>query len=415
MNRNLTLDLDFVRAQFPAFQHPRLRDWAFLENAGGSYVPKTVIDRLSRFLVEKKVQPHAPFEASAEAGADIDQAQRDMAEMINAEPGEIVIGASTTMNVYVLANAMRGWFRPGDEVIVTNQDHEANGGAWRRLAEIGVRVREWCIDPDSGELELDGLHPLLSGRTRLVCFPHCSNIVGSFNDAASITRLAHRAGAMVMIDGVSYAPHKRIDVKELEADFYAFSLYKTYGPHLAILYGRRQHLERLDNQNHEQIADEVPLRLNPGGLNHEETAALSGITDYYDAVYTHHFNDSASARGARIGRIFELFAEHEERLSTRLLDCLRSKPGIRIIGRQSAGRGQRAPTISFTVANRGSHDIVAALSEHKLALRAGSFYAWRCVEALGIDPKDGVVRASMVHYNTLEEVDRLVAGLEAVL
>ncbi len=415
MNRNVALDLDFVRAQFPAFQDPRLGQWAFFENAGGSYVPETVIDRLSRFLVEKKVQPYAPFEASAEAGVDIDRAERDMAEMINAEPGEIVIGASTTMNIYVLANAMRGWLRPGDEIIVTNQDHEANGGAWRRLADAGTRVREWRIDPDSGELELDALGPLLSARTRLVCFPHCSNIVGTFNDAAAIARLAHRAGAMVMIDGVSYAPHGRIDVKALDADFYAFSLYKTYGPHLAILYGRRQHLERLDNQNHEQIADEVPLRLNPGGLNHEETAALSGITDYYDAVYAHHFSDSAASRVARLGRIFELFADHEERLCGRLLDYLRAKPAIRIIGRRRAGGRLRAPTISFTVANRRSHDVVAALSERKLALRAGSFYAWRCVQALGIDPKDGVVRASMVHYNTLDEVDRLIAGLEAAL
>ena len=415
MVANVNLDLDFVRAQFPAFIHPRTRDWAFLENAGGSYMPQTVIDRLQRFLVETRVQPYGPYEHSIAGGTEIDEAHACMAEMINAEDDEVTIGASTTLNVYVLAQAIRPWFAEGDEIVVTNQDHEANGGAWRRFGETGVTVREWRIDPTSGELDPAALEPLLSPRTRLVCFPHCSNIVGTLNDAAAITRRVHDAGALVMIDGVSYAPHQCIDVKALDADFYGFSLYKTYGPHLGVLYTKRAHLEKLAHQSHEQIADDLRQRLDPAGVIHEQVACLSGITDYYDAVYAHHFAEGEADRHTRIERVFDLFAAQEEILTKRLLGYLGARAGVRVIGDTTGERARRAPTISFTAKDRSSKEVAIALAEHQIAVRAGSFYAWRCVEALGIDAKDGVVRVSMVHYNTVDEVDRLIAALEAVL
>ena len=248
---NISLDIDYVRAQFPAFKDPLSAKWSFFENAGGSYVPINVIDHLNQFMTSTKVQPYAEFDTSAIAGANMDKATNLFAEMINAKNDEIIIGGSTTMNMYVLSNAMKSLLNPGDEVIVTNQDHEANVGAWRRLAEHGMTIKEWKINPASAELEIDDLKALLSDKTKIVAVTHCSNIVGSINDLKSIAKIVHEHDAYIIGDGVSYAPHGFPDVKDLDVDFYAFSLYKTYGPHLGLLYGKKEILNKLPNQNHE--------------------------------------------------------------------------------------------------------------------------------------------------------------------
>jgi cysteine desulfurase family protein (TIGR01976 family) len=411
MSDAVDLDLDFVRGRFPG-----LDDWAFFENAGGTLVPESVIGRLRAYMVETQVQPGAAFSASARAAERIAESQRLMAAMINASPDEIVIGPSTTMNVYVLSHALKDWFRAGDEVIVTNLDHEANNGAWRRLAEVGVVVREWQMNPDTTELEVEDLAKLLTGRTRLVCFTHCSNITGSINDVAAITRVVHDAGALVCVDGVAYAPHRQIDVKATDVDFYLCSLYKLYGPHLALLYGKRAHMIAARGQNHFFIGEEdIPLKLNPGGVNHELTAALSGIVDYFDALHAHHFPGSNADLHDRLGAVFGLICAHEEALATRFIDFLSTKANLRLIGRASADRARRASIFSFVVAGRDSEDIPARLVEHKVAIRAGDFYAARLIDALGLRQQNGVVRASMVHYNTDEELDRLIRHLDEAI
>ena len=253
---NVSLDIDYVRDQFPAFSDPLSAKWSFFENAGGSYVPHNVINHLNHFMTSTKVQPYAEFDTSAIAGDNMDQATKLFAEMINANKDEIIIGASTTMNMYVLSNAMRHFLKPGDEVIVTNQDHEANVGAWRRLKEHGVVIKEWRINSENAELEISDLESLLSDRTKIVAVTHCSNIVGSMNDLKSITKLVHQYDAYVIGDGVSYAPHGFPDVKDLDVDFYAFSLYKTYGPHLGLLYGKKEILDQLkNNRSKAQIID----------------------------------------------------------------------------------------------------------------------------------------------------------------
>jgi len=227
--------LSIVRRQFPDC----VRAWAFFKNAGGSFVPQSVIDCVGAYMAQTQVQPGASFPASASAAPRMEKGQRRIAEMINAHADEVIIGPSTTANICVLANALRPWFAAGDEVIVTNLDHEANIGAWRRLSETGVTVREWRVNPESAELELGGLEVFLGERTRLVSVSHCSNTVGTFNDVAAITKLAHAAGALVCVDGISFAPHRAIDVKALDVNFYALSPYKLYGPHLGALYGKR--------------------------------------------------------------------------------------------------------------------------------------------------------------------------------
>jgi len=410
------LDIGFVRGHFPALGGGPAGAWAFFENAGGSHVPQSVIERTGTYMAETQVQPRASYAASARAAERMAEGQRLMAAMINAEADEVIIGPSTTANVYVLAQALRPLFAPGDELVVTNLDHEANNGAWRRLAEFGVTVREWRIDASTAALDIGDLEALLNTRTRLVCFGHCSNVTGVFNDAARITELAHAAGALVCIDGVAYAPHRAVDVKALDADFYALSLYKLYGPHLGLLYGKREHLLRAQGQNHFFIGEEqIPLKLNPGGPNHELTAALAGIADYFEALHAHHFTDSANTLHRRVRAVFALIARHEERLATRFADFLSSKPGVRLLGGRTGAAKEGAPTFSFVVEGLRSAAIPPRLEGARVAIGSGHFYAYRLMEALGVDPADGVVRASMVHYNTAEEVERLMEALDAVI
>jgi cysteine desulfurase family protein (TIGR01976 family) len=412
MSRNHVLDLEFCRAQFP----PLANGWVYFENAGGSYVPRPVIERMTAYLSECKNQPHPNFAAGRLAAARLDEAQASLAAMINAERDEIVVGPSTTLNVYILAQGLRHLFRPGDEIVVTNQDHEANGGAWRRLDEFGVVLREWRIDTERGELHLSDLDPLLSARTRLVCFPHVSNIVGSINPVAEITAKAHAVGAMVCVDAVAYAAHGPIDVKAWDVDFYLFSLYKLYGPHIAVLYGKREAIARCSNQNHFFHAGNYPENLHPGGLTYESVAAAAGIADYVEAVYEHHFDEPANSAQARAARVFELFAAQEQAIAQRFVDYLLSKPQVRLIGAQTGDRRRRMPTFSFLVEGRSSKAVAEAVARDEIAIGHGHFYGYRAVEALGVeDMDDGVVRVSMVHYNTLDEVERLIAALEKVV
>ena len=413
-NNNISLDLDYVKAQFPAFSDPLSAKWSFFENAGGSYVPHNVINHLNHFMTSTKVQPYAEFDTSAIAGDKMDQATELFAEMINAKTDEIIIGSSTTMNMYVLSNAMRSLLKPEDEVIVTNQDHEANVGAWRRLEEYGAVIKEWKINENTAELEINDLKLLLSDKTKIVAVTHCSNIVGSINDLKSIAKIVHEHDAYIIGDGVSYAPHGFPDVKDLDVDFYAFSLYKTYGPHLGLLYGKKEILNKLPNQNHEFLEGDVPYTLNPGGPNHEELSCLIGIYEYFNNLYQHHFPGEDGSVRQKIEKVNGLIAQHEEELANPLLAYIDSRDDIRLIGKNKIENKNRAPTIAFTINDRSSMEISSELVKHGIATRNDNFYAWRCLKALGIDTEDGVVRTSMVHYNTHEDVDKLINALKKI-
>ena len=413
--KNIILDVDYVRKQFPAFNDPLSAKWSFFENAGGSYVPINVINHLNFFMKSTKVQPYANYETSKIAGENMDKATFLFAEMINAKKDEILIGSSTTMNMYVLSNAIKSLFKPGDEIIVTNQDHEANIGAWRKLRHSGFIIKEWKLNPDNGELEIIDLRKLLSSKTKILAVTHCSNIVGSVNDLKEITKIAHEYGAYVVGDGVSFAPHGFPNVKELDVDFYAFSLYKTYGPHLALLYGKKEILNKLPNQNHEFLEGEVPYTLNPGGPNHEELCSLIGISEYFDNLYNHHFTQNNISQLEKINKINKLISDHEEKIANKLLDFIKTKKEINLIGKSKIENKNRAPTISFTVKNKTSEEVSNLLNENGIALRNDNFYAWRCLEALGIDTKDGVIRASMVHYNNDNDIHKIINALDKVI
>jgi cysteine desulfurase family protein (TIGR01976 family) len=412
----MSLNVEFVRSHYPVFQNPKTADWAFFENAGGSYVPKQVIERLDDFLRFNKVQPYGLYPASQKAGQAMNAGYRCIAELLNADVNEITLGPSTTLNLYVLAQALRPELKAGDEIIVTNQDHEANIGCWQRLNEFGIIVNEWRIDSESGELDIQDLRALVTERTRLVCFTLCSNIVGTMNDVDAVTKIAHDVGALVIADGVSFAPHQMIDINTLGVDLYLFSTYKTFGTHIGVMWGKRAILESLNCQGHFFNADKPHYRLNPAGPLHAEIAALAGLGEYYDILYENHFDAPYSSRHERAVRLFHLFADHESRLANQLLDTLKVLPEVKIIGQQHAAPGRRAATISFIHRNKKPSDIVKKLAKRKIAARNGHFYALRCIEALGIeDPEEGVVRISLVHYNTEDEVDRLSEALRSLL
>jgi cysteine desulfurase family protein (TIGR01976 family) len=406
----MPLDLSAVRGWFPAFDSATGAGWAFFENAGGAYVPRPVIDRLTRFMTEAKVQPGAPYPASALATRMMAEGVEAMAALANAPPGALVIGADTSTNLHVLANALAPLLDPGDEIVVTNLDHESNITPWRRLTRTGATVREWRFDPGTGALDIADLEALLTENTRLVCLPHASNITGAVTDAARAVRLAHEAGALAVVDGVSFAPHALVDVAALNADAYAFSAYKVFGPHVGVMALRPELLGRLANQNHMFLSGTGALTLNPGGPPHELCAALAGIADYLVGLDLQRGGDPDDAPRSRFERLFEAFEHHQTALTGRLLGGLSAVPGVRIVGAPTAGP-HRAPTVAFVHDRLSSRAVAEHLGTARVAVRHGHFYAWRTMEALGLAPDDGIVRVSMVHYNTAEEVDRLLDAL----
>jgi len=404
----MELDIEWVRAQFPAFAEPSLRGQAFFENAGGSYTCGPVIDRLTRFYRSRKVQPYAPFEASRLAGEEMDEARARLAAMLGVERDELSFGPSTTQNTYVLAQAFRQWMKPGEAIVVTNQDHEANTGPWRRLADEGIEIREWKIDPETGHLDPSELENLLDEKVRLVCIPHCSNVVGEINDVAAICAIAQAAGAFTCVDGVSYAPHGFPNVGRLGADIYLFSAYKTYGPHQGIMVIRRALGAALPNQGHYFNAGTLYKRFTPAGPDHAQVAACAGIADYWDALYAHHIGGDA-APAARAEAVHDLMRGHEVKLLQPLLDFVSARNSVRLLGpAQAEGR---APTVALAL--QGPAEPAAAkLAEDGIMAGGGDFYAVRALQAQGVDPDQGVLRLSFVHYTTAAEVDRLMDALD---
>lgn len=406
----MTLDIDFVRAQFPAFEQESLKGRAFFENAGGSYTCRQVIDRLTRFYTERKMQPYGPYEASRLGGAEMDEARSRLAAMMGVDTDELSFGPSTTQNTYVLANAFRQFMKEGEAIVVTNQDHEANTGPWRRLAEEGVEIREWKIDPQTGHLDLADLEKLLDENVRLVCFPHCSNVVGEINPVTEITAIAHAAGAFVCVDGVSYAPHGLPNVGELGPDIYLFSAYKTYGPHQGLMVIRRALGETLPNQAHFFNAGSLYKRFTPAGPDHAQVAASAGMADYFDALAAHHgIEGDAPARGQGV---HDLMRGHEAELLRPLLDHVSAKNSVRLLG-PSEAQG-RAPTVALAL-ERPGEEVAAELAAEGIMAGGGDFYAVRALEAMGVDPQSGVLRLSFVHYTDQGEVAKLIEALDKVI
>jgi cysteine desulfurase family protein (TIGR01976 family) len=410
---NHNLNVQFVRKQFPALD----REFIFMDNAGGAQVPESVINRITEYLTNYNVQLGASYKVSAQATEKLDQVMYKLAELVNApRKEEIIVGPSSTMLLRILSICLaRGW-QPGDEVIVTNSDHEANVSCWMDLQKLGIHVKTWKINPETFEFDLDDLQHLLTKKTKLVAMVHASNILGTINPIKKIADTVHHAGALFCIDGVAYAPHRMVDVQEFDVDFYVYSFYKTFGPHLAVMYGKYEFIKELDGLNHYFIGkDEVPYKFQPGNFNYELSYGLNGIFDYFNSLHSFHFQDLAEKpKREKIFKNFQLIATHEEKLTTKLLDYLNSIKEVKIIGRKDADHEKRVSTISFVHHKFMSSEVVGAIDKFGIGIRYGDFYAKKIIQDLGLINKDGVIRVSMVHYNSLGEVDKLIGAFEEI-
>jgi len=411
LNNLNSLDLDFVRGQFPGLNN----GWTLFDNAGGTQILARSVDRLNDFLFNMNVQTGGSYDLSIKAANALESGRQAMMHLTNASRAEeIAFASSSTVALQNLAKSMRGQFKPGDEVIVTVSDHESNIGPWTTLEEFGVTLKFWNIDLERLELNLDDLQSLLSDRTKLVAVTYVSNILGTINPIADIAKLVHSADAKLCVDAVAFAPHRAIDVAALDVDYLVFSLYKVFGPHFAVLYGKYDLLRELDNLYHYFYGKEkVPVKLEPGNASYELAYASIGIVDYL-AELAEQVDGAGSTRD-KIVRAFDRITLHENAIAERLLAYLRSRSDCRILGFENGSDERRVATISFVVDGQDSGQIAKKMDEYNIAIRFGDFHARRLLEFLNLADNGGCVRVSMAHYNTISEVDALIGALEEVL
>ena len=407
----MTLDLNFVRSQFPALNS----EWAFMDNAGGTQILKGCVDNISEYYYKCNVQLGGSYEPSQTAAKAFAEGRKKVSTLFNAKlPEEIVFGPSTTVLLQFLSKSLASQFNKGDEVIVTTMDHETNIGPWLELEKRGVIVRFWNINLDTHALHLDDLKKLLSDKTKLVAFTHVSNIVGTINPVKEFTEFIHDHGAMVCVDAVAYAPHRAVDVSEWEVDFYAFSLYKTFGPHHAALYCRMDRMTELDNLYHYFYGkDKIPAKMEPGNANYELSYGSGAIVDYLVELGS-KANEFGTDR-EKIESAFDLITDHEVIIGSELLSYLRNRNDCNIVGIDDGNNISRVPTISFTINGKLSDQICLAMDEHKIGIRFGDFHARRLSDLLLLDQSNGAVRISLTHYNTMGEVEHLIDALDRVL
>jgi len=413
-----------LRAEFPALQQTdeRGRPYVYFDGPGGTQVPHSVIAAMEDYLTRSNANTHGAFITSRRTDEIIARAREAAADLLNApSPREIIFGPNMTTLTFHLSRTLARELTPGDEVIVTRLDHDANIAPWLRLEERGVAVRWADFDPETFLLDMDGLRRLLNERTRLVAVGYASNAVGTVNDVARITRWAHEVGAWVYVDAVHYAPHGPIDVQAIGCDFLVCSAYKFFGPHVGILWGRGDLLERLWPDKVRPAPDEVPDRFETGTQNHEGLAGLIAAVDYLAAVghrFGGPFVDLFSAfEGRRLHLKTALAATrvYERDLGWRLIRGLQAIPGLRIWGiTDPALADWRVPTVSFTLEGMSPQEVARRLAEEGIFVWDGNFYALTVTERLGLEEKGGLVRVGLAHYNTAGEVDRFLEAVEGL-
>ncbi|MCC6676666.1 MAG: aminotransferase class V-fold PLP-dependent enzyme [Phycisphaerales bacterium] len=407
-----------IREQFPALAGPTV----FLDNAGGSQLPFCVINAIRDYLERSYAQLGGEYEPSIRAARTVQRAHDFVAQFLNgANLGHVVLGPSTTALCHLLAGAYADALGPGeqsgrDEIIIAAAGHEANIGPWTRLAARGFTIRLWPTQRDDAgrwRPRLDTLRSMLSPRTRIVAMPHVSNILGEIWNVRAAADLARAAGARTVIDGVAYAPHHPPDVRALGCDWYVYSTYKVLGPHMAALFGTRDAFAELTGPNHYFIPrDSVPYKFELGGVNHEGCAGLAALWDY--CCLLTGADPATPLSRPTIERAFAAIARRELELQARLLAYLNARPDVRIIGPREAD-ASRVCTISFVHRSRPSGEIAREANALGLGIRYGHFYSLRLIDEMGLDPREGVVRISLLHYNSDDDVDRAIAFLDRAL
>ncbi len=409
------MDIDWVRAQFPVFQkqtEQQLAPMVFMDNAGGSQTVRHAMEAIVKYLTEYDVQLGASYATSVAAAKQLEQATQAIQTFVNAEhKEEVIVGASSTALVRIMSLCLAQGWQHGDEVIITDVDHEANRAAWLDLQKQGIVIKTWQIRTDTAELHTDDLLPLLSTKTKLVCFTHVSNILGTINPITEWTKLIHNQGAMVFVDGVAYAPHRLIDVQAWDVDFYFFSTYKTFGPHQAVLYGKHSILKAIPGFNHAFIQS-TPYKFQPGNVNYELCYAMAAVVKYLCELAA---GESASISRKHLQQAYTLISNHEACLLETLFNFLSTVSNIRIIGVAGSDAKLRVATFSFIHNTLSSEQIVKNVDGYNIGIRYGDFYAVELIDNLGLRGQQGVVRVSLAHYNTLTEVESLITALRIAL
>jgi cysteine desulfurase family protein (TIGR01976 family) len=413
-------DVYEVRAQFPALsQIQDGRPVVFFDNPGGTQCPHAVIDAVSGYLASNNANRGGAFVTSRRSDAMLADAHRAVADLLGAaSPDEIVFGANMTTLTFGVSRSLARTLAPGDEIVVTHLDHDANIAPWLLVADDRGAVVRWVdIHPEDCTLDLDSLAHQLSPRTKIVAVGSASNAVGTVNDIAAIVRMAHDAGALVFVDAVQYAPHGVIDVQALGCDLLACSAYKFFGPHVGVLYGRLDLLERVKAYKVRAAGDRPPDKFETGTQNHEGIAGTLAAVDYLASLADAGDGERSAPRSRRLKlqSAFSAIEDYERRLCARLLEGLAGVPGIRVRGIADAARlHQRVPTVSFTMEGRRPAEIAERLARAGVFATAGHFYALAVVRRLALDSAGGLVRIGLAHYNTVDEVDRLVAELQTI-
>ncbi len=408
-----SIDWERIRSAFPALTG----DTVFMENAGGSQVPAIVADAIRDYMLGSYVQLGAGYALSQKATDVVARAHAFANVLMNgdASKSEVVLGPSSTVLVRTLAEAYGRTLPPGSEIVIAENGHESNIGPWVDLEARGMQVRWWRADPEYKACTIEGLRQVISGKTSIVAFPHVSNLLGEVVDVPAITQIAHEAGARVVVDGVAFAPHRAIDVAAWNVDWYFYSAYKVYGPHMGALYGTHDAFAGLPGPNHFFIEnDDIPYKFEPGGVSHEGCAGLLALGQYLRFLCGASLEDETPCTRGDIEEAFEVMTACETAAQEPLMEYLLGRDDLTIIGPEHANPS-RVPTISFRHRTIASQEVASRLDPTGIAIRAGHMYAYRLCKALSIPVKDGVVRISLVHYNTPAEVARLIAALDKAL
>ena len=411
-----TFDVDWVRAQFPALaQTVNGQPAIFFDGPGGTQVPQRVIDAIAAYLARSNANTHGAFATSQRTDETIAAAHVAMADLLGCDADEVVFGPNMTTLTFAMSRAIGRELQPGDEIVVTRLDHDANVAPWAALQERGAVIRYVDIDVEDCTLDMGDLRRQINERTRLVAVGYASNAVGTINDVAEVVRIAHRVGALVYVDAVHYAPHGPIDVRALNCDFLACSPYKFFAPHLGVLYGKREHLARLRPYKVRPAPNELPYRWETGTQNHEGMAGLAAAIEYLAELGRRTADAALPDRRAELLAAMRTIQAYERDLVERLIAGLLAIPGLTFYGISDPARfAWRTPTVSVRIAGYTPRVLARSLGERGIFTWDGNYYAIGLTERLGVEEHGGMLRIGLVHYNTANEIDRLMAALQEI-
>ncbi len=401
--------IEAIRSHFPALERKhRGRPVVYLDGPGGTQVPRVVVEAMADYLYRHNANTHWGYPTSNETDEALADARRVMGEFLNAGPDEVVFGPNMTSLTFHLGRALGAEMQEGDELVVTELDHHANSDPWRHLArERGLKVRTVRLDPETCRLDLEDLDRAVSGKTRLIAIGAASNAVGTITDVRRAVELAREVGALVFVDAVHYAPHRLVDVKAIGCDFLACSAYKFHGPHLGVMYAKRERVEGLPVPKLRPAPEGAPERLETGTQNHEGIVGAAAAVRFLASLA----GDEGGIR-ERLERVYDAVEERSQTLFRRLWERLSALSGVRVYG--PGPWPERTPTIAFTVRDLPSREVSRLLAEEALFASHGDFYATTVVERLGV-AEQGLLRAGLACYSTSEEVDRLVEAVRRIL